>query len=146
MKKKMILFAAGGLVLAAGGAGAFFTLRPKPAPPPEAAAAAKPEPPGIVEMEPFLVNINDPGGEHYAKLDLRLTVAPHTAAEHINADPLVQARMRDRVLTLITSKTLEDLIGPLGKEGLRREIKAHLEPLLEQGQIQDVLFSEFVVQ
>ena len=55
-------------------------------------------------------------------------------------------RIRDRVLTVLTSKTFGDMSNPLGKESLRHEIQTQLQPVIEQAQIQGVLFSEFVVQ
>jgi flagellar FliL protein len=143
MNKKVIIIVAAALVLGAGGTAALLTLLPSDG---DTAAAPPPEPPGIVDMETFLVNINAPQGDRFAKLSVRLTVLPGTLAESLSEDPVLKARMRDRVLTLVTSKTLAELIGPVGKEGLRREIKAHLDPLLDEGEIQEVLFSEFVVQ
>lgn len=147
MKNKKMLIIAGVAVLLLGGGAAFMMMK-KPPPPPEEGEVVveKSEPPGIMEMEPFLVNINNPQGDRYAKMKLKLTVVPASLAGDLAGDEVIQAKMRDRVLTLITAKSLEDLIGPMGKEGLRREIKAHLTPMLTEGKIQDVLFSEFVVQ
>jgi len=142
MNKKMLIMVAGALLLGGGGSAAFFMMRS----PGASAQAAPVEPPSIVSMETFLVNINSPGGDRFAKMNLRLTVSPGSVAETIGEDEVIQAKMRDRILTLLTSKSLEELIGPVGKEALRREIKAHLGPLIEDGEIQEVLFSDFVVQ
>jgi flagellar FliL protein len=144
MNKKLVLILAAVLVLlGGGGAVAFLLMRGTPA---DAAAVESHVPPGIVEMDTFLVNINDSGGGRFAKLGLKLTVSPGESVAHIEEDHLLQAQMRDRVLTLLTAKTLDELVGPLGKETLRREIKAYLEPLLKPATIEEVLFAEFVVQ
>ncbi len=143
-KKLIIIVIAVVVLLGGGGAAAFFMLRPT-AEPGEQAEQSK-EPPGIVAMETFLANINVPEGDRFAKLTLQLTVTPGSLAPKVTEDEILQAQMRDRVLTLLTSKTLDELIGPVGKEGLRREIRAHLNPLIEDGEIQEVLFSDFVVQ
>ena len=113
-------------------------------------AAAEPvieqTPPGILELETFLANINDPNGERYAKLQLRLAIIPKERVADIESDTLMMARMRDRVLTLLTSKTFDELSDPLGKEGFRNEIRMRIAPLIEEGEIREVLFNEFVVQ
>jgi flagellar FliL protein len=101
---------------------------------------------GLLTMDTFLVNLNDRSGDHYLKLTLRLTVLPSALAEDIKGDDLLRARLRDRILTILTAKTLEEIGTPLGKESLRHEIQANVRPLLGDGEVEDVLFSEFVVQ
>lgn len=141
--RRLLILMSAVAVLGAGGAAAYFALSPV-----KRATNLMPptEEPGIVSMETFMANINDPAGERYAKVTLRLTVSPAAVADVIGQDQVLQARMRDRVLTLLTSKSYQDLLSPLGKESFRRELKTHLGPLLEVGQIEDVLFSDFVVQ
>lgn len=109
-------------------------------------AVVEQDPPGILELDTFLANINDPDGERYAKLQLRLAILPKERVADIEGDSLMMARMRDRVLTLLTSKTFDELSDPLGKEGFRNEIRMRIAPLIEEGEIREVLFNEFVVQ
>ena len=101
---------------------------------------------GILEMETFLTNINDSSGERYAKLQVKLAVTPQEKVAEVTADPLLMARLRDQVLTLLTSKTYQDLSDPAGKEEFRSEIQQRLSPLVEGGEVKEVLFAEFVVQ
>ena len=101
---------------------------------------------GIVEMETFLTNINDASGERYAKLQLKLAVSPEEKVLEVTKDALLMARLRDQVLTLISSKTFEELSDPEGKESFRSEIRERLSPLVEGGEVKEVLFAEFVVQ
>ena len=101
---------------------------------------------GILEMETFLTNINDPSGERYAKLQVKLAVSPEEKAAEVTGDALLMAKLRDQVLTLLTSKTFEELSDPEGKEGFRSEIQERLSPLVEGGEVKEVLFAEFVVQ
>ncbi len=145
---KLLWIALAAAVLSGGGgAGAFFFLghsTPEP-------AATEPEPPaapeGLVALDTFLVNLSDETGAHYLKLTLRLTVVPAALAEDIQQkDELLRARIRDRILTLLTSKSHEELLDSLGKENLRHEIRAQLKPLLGEGEVRDVLFADFVIQ
>ena len=101
---------------------------------------------GVLEMETFLTNINDPAGERHARLRVKLAVVPEEPAAEIKADALLMARLRDRILTLLTSKTYRQLNDVEGKELFRKEILERLNPLLESGEVKEVLFSDFVVQ
>lgn len=110
------------------------------------AAAEQDSRPGIVQLESFLTNINDPSGERYCKLTIKLAVTPAEAVGDIEDDALLQARMRDQVLTVLSGKTFHELSDPKGKELFREDVRAKLGELLKAAEIQQVLFSEFVVQ
>ncbi len=142
MNKKLLMIVLP-VVLVAGGAGAFLMLGKSEH---EAPVEAKAEPPGLVTMETFLVNIHESGRDRFAKVNLQLAIAPASLAVSVSANPLMQAKMRDRILSLLTTKSSEELVSPIGKESFRREVKIALEPLLDDGQIDEVLFSDFVVQ
>ena len=141
MKKMMMIL--GPVLLLGGGAAFYFLVMAKPA-----GELATPTlgPPGMVSMDSFLVNIGGNEGDRFAKVDLRLTVVPSSSASRITNDELLMAKMRDRILTLLSAKSFDELSSPLGKEGFRRELKARLSPLVEDGEIQDVLFQDFMVQ
>ena len=101
---------------------------------------------GVLEMETFLTNINDPAGERHTRLGIKLAITPEEQVAEIKADPLLMARLRDRILTLLTSKTYRQLNDAKGKELFRKQIIERLNPLLESGEVKEVLFSDFVVQ
>jgi flagellar FliL protein len=146
-KKLLIIIVAAVVVLVGGGAASYLLfLRPTPAQAAEEPAEETVGPAGLVTMETFLVNINDPGGERYAKVQIQLSVVPQSVAGALAGDELLKAKMRDRVLTLLAAKSFQELGSPIGKEGFRREVKARLDPLIEDGEIQEVLFQEFLVQ
>ena len=97
-------------------------------------------------METFATNINDPVGARHARLRIKLAITPEEQVAEIKADLLLMARLRDRILTLLTSKTYRQLNDAKGKEVFRKEIRERLNPLLEKGEVKEVLFSDFVVQ
>jgi flagellar FliL protein len=143
MSKKTIMMAAAGLVLLGGGGGAaYYFTQVNPA-----EAAVEPEKPiGIYEMEQFLVNIRSAGGDRFARLTVKIALAPDTAVDEIKEDPLLTARLRDKVLTLITAKSFSDLNNPEGKETFRNEIASRIATLLKEAEVKEVLFADFVVQ
>jgi flagellar FliL protein len=144
--KKLLWIVLAAIVLGGGGGGAAIVLMGGEEAAETTSSAPAEQPPGLVAMDTFLVNLSDPGGDRYMKLTLRLAISPVAEANKIDENELLLARMRDRILTVLAAKTFQELVSPLGKESLRHEIQAQLEPLLDKAQLQDVLFSEFVVQ
>ena len=146
MNKKMIIIIAAVVVLLAGGAAVFFMMSGGEEEEPEVVEVKAP--PGVLELDSFVVNISEGGTARIAKVNINLTVSPAELTTTLNADNLLLARVRDRTLTLLAAKSYEELVTPLGKESLRREVKARLSPLVDEheGEIEDVLFSEFMVQ
>ncbi len=99
---------------------------------------------GILEMETFLTNIND--RDRHARVQVKLAVAPESRIADIQGDALLMARLRDKVITLLTSKTYKDLAGSQGKQAFREEIQTELQPLIEEADLKEVLFADFVVE
>lgn len=153
-KSKLMLFIIIGVILAGGGGAAAFFLGGKDTvaqPTAEeaaatAAAAEADKKAGLLPLDTFLVNLNDPTGERYMKVTMRLTIAPESYCDKLKDNDLQLARIRDRVLTVLMSKTYPELSDPLGKESLRFEIQGQIDAILEEGQVREVFFSEFVVQ
>lgn len=142
----MILIAGGALVLLGGGLGVGYYLTAGGTQGGAEQAAPPPETIGMIELEPFLANVNGSGGRRHARVAVKLAVAPEERASEIAADALAVARLRDEVLTLITSKSLEELTSPEGKEALRKDILAGTAKIVEPGTVKEALFAEFVVQ
>jgi flagellar basal body-associated protein FliL len=109
-------------------------------------AQANEGPVGILPLETFLTNINDPHGEKHARIQVKLAIVPEEAIATLQADALLMARMHDRVLTLLTAKTAHQLNDPEGKEAFRTEVREELNPLLKKAQIKEVLFSDFIIE
>jgi flagellar FliL protein len=146
MSKKLLILIAAAVIILGGGATAVVMLMGGEEESADAEEQKVDQKAGLVPLKTFIVNLNDPGADRYVKVEVQLTIAPETLAQEIVDDELTIVRFRDRIVTLLSSKTYTELSKPLGKETLRREIKARLVPLVEEGEIQDVLFSDFVVQ
>ncbi len=109
----------------------------------ETAATAAP---GLLNLESFLTNIGDTSGDRYCKLTVKLVVSPKEAVSEMNEDPLLKARIHDEVLKLLTAKTFTELNDPAGREAFREEMRTKLAALVPKGEVQQVLFAEFIVQ
>ncbi len=108
--------------------------------------AADDAPAAVLSLETFMTNINDPSGDRHARVQVKLAIVPEEALPEIQGDAVLMARIYDRVLTLLTTKTADQLNDPKGKEELRVEIRDQLNPMMTKGKVKEVLFSDFVVE
>lgn len=118
----------------------------------------------MVDMNTKIINLSDPTGRKYIRLTVVLEFVPDPVAEEAaaggeegekaadpNAEQLakINARMPlmdDMVITILSSKTYEELYTADGKELLRKEIQEAINQRLPELNILSVYFTEFVVQ
>lgn len=136
------------LLLAGGGGGAYWFLFRGNG---EAEAAeAEPEPPpaptGIVPLEPFVVNLADPSGTRFVRVTMSLVVADEAIAKEIEEEKVVHARIRSAILELLALKQSTELVTPEGKTELKKAIAESVAHAAHELKVEDVLFSEFIVQ
>ena len=99
-----------------------------------------------VNFEPFLVNLADKDASRYVKTSIRLLVANKESAETIAKGETLMPRMRDTILTLLSTKTAEEMTSNEGKEKLKKEILEKVNEYLPEEGAEDVFFTDFVVQ
>lgn len=112
----------------------------------EAAAAAPSAEEIIISFDTFVVNLADQSGDRFMKVTMRLVITSSDLQSKIESDVLTRARMRDRILTVLSSRTYNDVSNPTGREILRHELVQELKDVLETQAIKEALFIEFVVQ
>ena len=136
------------LLLGGGGAAAFFAFR-KPAESATGDAAPKKAsrlPTGIISFEPFVVNLADPGAQHFLRISVRLIVADEEEAKEIEESQVQLMRLRSTIVDLLSSETSEHIVSADGKTALKKEIAERAAKIVEPIEVADVLFSDFVVQ
>jgi flagellar FliL protein len=149
-RRGLVLIATVAIVLLLGGGGAAYWMLAGGAE--EGAEAPQEEekeeagPGAAVALEPFVVNLADPGGTHFLRVSLSLVVADEEHALAIGENELVKTRMRSTILELLTQQSAEHLITPDGKAGLKKAIAEGAAKAVKGLHVNDVLFSEFVVQ
>lgn len=97
----------------------------------------------IFPMEPFIVNIYDGQEIRYLRVKVEFETAGAGAKGEIEAR---QAPLRDAILVLLTTKTLQDIQDLQGKNQLRDEILVATNKILPPGKVNKVYFTDFVVQ
>jgi flagellar FliL protein len=138
------------LLLAGGGGGAYWFLFRGTAEAEAAEAEAEPEPEveptGVIALEPFVVNLADPSGTRFLRVTLSLVVADEEVAKEFEHEQVVHMRVRSAILELLAQKQAAELTTPEGKSALKTEIDEAVEHAAHELEVQDVLFSEFIVQ
>lgn len=114
----------------------------------------------MLNMSTKIINLVDPGGHKYIRLTIVVEFAPDNLeyasmpeeekmAYLTEFEDKLNSRlpiMDDTVITLLSTKTYEELYTAEGKENLRSEIMTILSEKLPDLQIISVYFTEFVVQ
>jgi len=150
--KRIILIVVIALIAAgAAGAGVWFYMSQRSPVPASAATASAPAPlavPLFFPLESMTVNLqSDDGQQHFLRIGLTLKLNdPKTQQELSDHMPEV----RSRILLALSNKHPEDLAPLEGKRALATELQTLIEQPTDKGappiHVQDVLFTEFVVQ
>lgn len=97
----------------------------------------------VFSLEPFVVNLSDPAGNRYLRTRMTLELGKEELLEKM--DKLVFP-VRDKILTILTSKKYQEIHTRQGKKQLRTEITTTVDELLGKGSVKNVYFSDFVVE
>jgi flagellar FliL protein len=100
---------------------------------------------GMMNLDPFLVNLADKDAVRFVKVTFRLGMSEKEEEEG-GADPIFMAAARDQIISLLTAKTSEEILTAEGKEKLRRDVMTRLNSVLHKGKILEVYIVDFVVQ
>ncbi len=109
----------------------------------KAAAHAQPEKPVIYDWEPLMVNLADPGGKRYLKLNMKVELTNEKALEELKSRSF---QLKDSMLMLLSGKEFDDISTSSGKQALKQETIAQVNKILKQGQVKDIYFTDFIVQ
>jgi flagellar FliL protein len=140
------------LLLVAGGAAAawFFFLQDKimgpvaEQPRTETVAVAPSNPVGVnVPMPVFTTNLADPLGQRFIRMNLEVEVTDAKVAEEMARH---NARIRDSILLLLSSKTYADIATTESKLMLKSEITDRLNTILGAGKVYQVFITDMVIQ
>ena len=97
----------------------------------------------IYPLDPFVVNLVSTNADRYlkCKIDLELD-SPDLQKEIDKKLPAI----RDLIIQILSSKSVEEIQTAKGKQKLKEEIKRKINEILTTGEIKNVYFTEFVIQ
>jgi len=97
----------------------------------------------LYPLDTFTVNLKSDSGRRYLKVTMDLELSGQELTAELDNKTAV---IRDRIIRILTSKTLEEVTSRKGKDKLTEQIKDALNAMLVDGQINGVYFTEFVIQ
>jgi flagellar protein FliL len=153
-KSRKVLFIILPVLLLSLGSGGFFAMRyfkraktVEAAKPPEPAReSGKNEMKSTLNLDPFLVNLADLENPRFLKVTFRLGLSDAKLGEELSGDAVALAATRDTIISLLSSKTAEQILTAEGKNRLREEVKTKVNAVLPKGKVGEVYIVDFVVQ
>jgi flagellar FliL protein len=97
----------------------------------------------LVQLEDFVVNITDGEQTRYLKLGITLETDSKKVKDEIESR---LPQIRDAIIFQVSGKTFDQVRDQQGKKQLQAELIQSLNELLNTGRINNVFFTEFVVQ
>jgi flagellar protein FliL len=94
-------------------------------------------------LDNFTVNLLSESGRRYLKVQMNLELSGEELGVELDTKKAV---IRDIIIRLLSSKSLEEISTGKGKEKLKDQIVDQLNMRLSDGHINNVYFTEFVVQ
>jgi len=149
-RSRLSLFLIIGVITVVAGAGSFLAWRYLGTAPSASAAASESNPlenvKSVMNLDAFLVNLADTESPRFVKVTFRLGLDKPKLGEEYANDPVILAATRDRIISLLSTKTADELLTLEGKGRLREEIRQRLRGIYPEGNVVEVYIMDFVVQ
>lgn len=97
----------------------------------------------LYTMDPIIVNLADLEVSKYLKIRIEIECNDIKITEEI--DKRVP-QIRDIIITLLSSKTFNEIYDREGKKRLKNEILQNINQLLGEKKVREIFFTEFVIQ
>ena len=97
----------------------------------------------LYPLDNFTVNLKSDSGRRYLKVTMSLELDGEELSLELDSKAPV---IRDRVIRILTSKTLEEISSKKGKHKVSTQIVDTLNSMISDGQVKAIYFTEFVIQ
>ncbi len=97
----------------------------------------------LYPLDTFTVNLKSDAGRRYLKATISLELSGEELSLELDAKAPV---LRDRIIRILTSKTLEEISSKKGKQKVSDQIMDTLNAIVSDGNVQGIYFTEFVIQ
>lgn len=144
--KKRIIVIAAILVLALGGGAAWLLSRGN-GHKTQAKSDAEPADKAVLHLEGFVVNLADPEENHFLRLGIDLGLdRPLGSGGHGGKAEIPTSRIRDTILSVLTTWRSDALLAQDGKAKLKEELARALRERTPELGVREVYFTDFLVQ
>jgi len=97
----------------------------------------------LYPLDTFTVNLKSDAGRRYLKVTMSLELEGEELSLELDAKSPV---LRDRIIRILTSKTLEEISSKKGKQKVSQQVMDTLNAMISDGTIRGIYFTEFVIQ
>lgn len=110
---------------------------------------AQPESPqtgvkSTIHLESFVVNLQGASDSGYLRVGIDLGVG--SVAKDGDKDAVPTGRLRDAILTVLATGTVDALLTAAGKEKLKQDLLKSINDQVPEIQCKEIYFTEFLVQ
>jgi flagellar FliL protein len=142
---KLPLILIGAVVLVAlAGAGWLWHRHSVAAAPPEQQKNPATEVKSVMHLENFVVNLQGATDGGYLRIGIDLGVAAEAKEGEKQATPA--GRLRDAILTVLGTRTVDELLTPEGKAKLKQDLLQAVNDRAPEIDCKEIYFTEFLVQ
>ncbi|MDR2502796.1 MAG: flagellar basal body-associated FliL family protein [Deltaproteobacteria bacterium] len=96
-----------------------------------------------VSLPTFITNLYDPMGRRYIKLDLELELVSPEVSKELQTQ---NARIRDSVIVLLSSKSSNDISTEEGRRILKNELIDRINLVLGGPKVVQIFFTDLMIQ
>ena len=97
----------------------------------------------LYPLDTFTVNLKSDQGRRYLKATISLELnGEELSIELDNKSPVI----RDRIIRILSSKTLEEISSKKGKQKVSDQIVDTMNSMIVDGSVKGIYFTEFVIQ
>ena len=100
----------------------------------------------VIELQPFIVNLADQGDPRYLRLSVSLGIGGGEGESEGKPDPLFTTRVRNAMLSILTTKTSDEILTVEGKAALRKELLRAARAASEEPKVEAIYITDFIVQ
>jgi len=97
----------------------------------------------LYPLDTFTVNLKSDSGRRYLKVTISLELEGQELSNELDAKSPV---LRDKIIRILSSKTLEEISSRKGKQKVSDQIMDTINGMLTDGRIKGIYFTEFVIQ
>jgi len=97
----------------------------------------------LVALDPFVVNLDEPGSPRYLKITVQAEVREGGDVKIFEKNKLI---IHDDVLGYLSGLHVAETLGAASKDHIRTELAERIGKVIGEGRVRRIVFTEFVVQ